>query len=417
MSDFSHTIPLLAAALTAILAGCATTSAPSADSAGCEVPPAADEAECEVPPDTDEAGGQVVADSAAGLATKPDNGLPPLRVGVYVDGGASGVGAIEWLRSVNDSPDMELRLITGRNVREGALGEIDVFVMPGGNSKTEYRTLGTNGVERMKDFIREGGAYIGTCAGCCLLMDGPVERARLMPWNTTGSERSTIMLTVKVNDAGSKALGITKGDHVMRYHGGPFLWPTTNRIDGADFAVWGTYNAEAACAGRVPTKGKMYGAAAMVGGTYGKGKVFVTALHPEYFDSTRYIVAGAFEWLTGRKVTFPVRQKKLGALSVGVMQGGGIEGVKTTLAINSADDMDMVPVNANTILQGALEHIDVLVACGTTNSKRALQAIREFSARGGRIVALSTAAAILPKGSGKAYPNADKLMAALRQIK
>ena len=76
MSDFSHTIPLLAAALTAILAGCATTSAPSADSAGCEVPPAADEAECEVPPDTDEAGGQVVADSAAELATKPENGLP-----------------------------------------------------------------------------------------------------------------------------------------------------------------------------------------------------------------------------------------------------------------------------------------------------------------------------------------------------
>ncbi len=109
--------------------------------------------------------------------------LPPLKVGVYADRGPGGIGAVEWFRLVHESPEMELKLLDGKMVREGALDGLDLLIMPGGSSMTEFDTLGTNGVERMKAFVRNGGGYVGTCAGCCLLMDGPKKRARMMPWN------------------------------------------------------------------------------------------------------------------------------------------------------------------------------------------------------------------------------------------
>ena len=81
----------------------------------------------------------------------------PLKVGVYADAGPSGIGAVEWFRLVNESPEMEIKLLDGKMVRAGGLDGLDVLVMPGGSSKTEFDTLGTNGVEKMKAFLRNGG--------------------------------------------------------------------------------------------------------------------------------------------------------------------------------------------------------------------------------------------------------------------
>ena len=253
----------------------------------------------------------VVLAIACGCATVPEKAAPsaaaqpPLKVAVYADAGPSGIGAVEWFRLVEESPELELHLVDGAAVRAGALDGLDLLVMPGGNSKTEFTTLGTNGIQRMKAFIRNGGGYIGTCAGCCLLMDGTDRRARMMPWDRAGTEGDTLFPTVQVNEKGAAALGITKGAHRMRFHGGPFLWPTTNVIAEAQFESWGTLDAEACMKGKVDPKKRMYGSTAIVGGTYGKGRVFVTSCHPEYFSSTLYIVRGAFKYVTGRDVTFP----------------------------------------------------------------------------------------------------------------
>ncbi len=221
-------------------------------------------------------------------------GAAPLKVGVYADKGPGGIGAVEWFRLVDESPEMELHLLDGAAVRTGALDGLDLLIMPGGSSMDEFKTLGTNGVERMRAFVRNGGGYVGTCAGCCLLMDGPKNRARMMPWNSSGAEGHTMFRTINLNAKGAKALGLKEGPHVMRYHGGPFLWPTTNTIADAKLDIWGTYDAEASFKGRVSQKKRMYGAGGIVGGTYGKGKIFVTSGHPEYFNFSLYVVGPRF---------------------------------------------------------------------------------------------------------------------------
>ena len=344
---------------------------------------------------------------------------PPLKVGVYADRGPGGIGAVEWFRLVHESPEMELKLLDGRMVRDGALDGLDLLVMPGGSSMAEFDSLGTNGVERLRAFVRNGGGYVGTCAGCCLLMDGPKKRARMMPWNTTGSEGNTMFPTFHVNAKGAAALGIKEGPHVMRYHGGPFLWPTTNVIADAHLELWGTFDSEATLKGRLNPKKRMYGAGAIVGGTYGKGRVFVTSAHPEYFNGTLYVVEAALKYVTGRTITFPPRMRKLGSISVGFLAKGigGVETAETAIALASQEDFDLIPIDLDGIAQRRLDHLDVLVLTnnGAKKNAKLAKAIKEFAANGGKVVGYGGGAEVLPPG-GVTCPPRDGVVKAIREM-
>ena len=330
-------------------------------------------------------------------------GAAPLKVGVYADQGPGGIGAVEWFRLVDESPEMELHLLDGAAVRAGALDGLDLLVMPGGNSMTEFDSLGTNGVERMKAFVRNGGGYVGTCAGCCLLMDGPKKRARMMPWNSSGSEGHTMFPTINLNAKGAKALGLKEGPHVMRYHGGPFLQPTTNVIADAHMEIWGTFDAEATFKGRINQKKKMYGSGAVVGGTYGKGRVFVTSAHPEYFNGTLYVIEAALKYVTGRTITFPPRTRTPRVLSVGFLAKGisGVKTAETAVALARAKDLDLVLIDLDGIARRRMDNIDVLVVPSAVfvKNKKVSEAISAFTARGGKVVYCSLGAKDAPAGA------------------
>ena len=330
-------------------------------------------------------------------------GAAPLKVGVYADKGPGGIGAVEWFRLVDESPEMELHLLDGAAVRTGALDGLELLIMQGGSSMDEFKTLGTNGVERMRAFVRNGGGYVGTCAGCCLLMDGPKNRARMMPWNSSGSEGHTMFPTINLNAKGAKALGLKEGPHVMRYHGGPFLQPTTNVIADAHMEIWGTFDAEATFKGRINPKKKMYGSGAVVGGTYGKGRVFVTSAHPEYFNGTLYIIEAALKYVTGRTITFPPRTRAPRVLSVGFLAKGisGVKTAETAVALARAKDLDLVLIDLDGIARRRMDNIDVLVVPSAVfvKNKKVSEAISAFTARGGKVVYCSLGAKDAPAGA------------------
>lgn len=328
-----------------------------------------------------------------------------LKVGVYADEGASGIGAIEWFRLVHDSPEMELKLLDGKVVRAGGLDGLDVLVMPGGDSKLQFTSLGPDGISRMKKFVAAGGGYIGTCGGCYLLLDrtgGSHKRAHMVPWDKSGAEPSLLYPTFNLNEKGAAALGLKAGKFKMRYHGGPFLYPCTNAIAEANVESWGTFEAEACMTGRIDPKKRMYGATAILGGTYGKGRVLGIAGHPEYFDSTLYLVKGAFKYVTGREVTFPARLHTPRAISVGFLAKGigGVETAETALVLAAEKDFDLVPIDKDGIFQRRLDNIDVLVVSNDSAKKdeTLAAAIRAFAARGGKVVGFGAGCAVLPEG-------------------
>ena len=331
-----------------------------------------------------------------------ENGQKPLEVGVYADRGPSGIGAVEWFRLIDESPEMNLRLLDGKMIREGALQGLDLLVMPGGSSEKEYLSLQPEGVEKLKDYIRNGGNYLGTCAGCCLLMDGPKNRARMMPWNSKGAEGSLMYPNIALNPAGAAALGMKTGNYKVRYHGGPFLWPTTNSIPESKLQVWGTFNAEASFKGAVNRKKQMYGAVAIVGGEWGKGRIFVTSCHPEYFQSTLPFVSGAIKYLTGRTVTFPMRKRAPRALSVGIYSRSirSVECARTMVDFTHQDDMDVVLIDNDGIFMRRLDNIDVLVIpCDISKEKQLERKVKQLIANGVKVVGCGMAQGTMPVGS------------------
>ena len=343
----------------------------------------------------------------------------PLKVGVYADKGPGGIGAVEWFRLVKESPEMDLTLLDGADVRAGKLAGLDVLVMPGGSSMAEFDSLGTNGVAKMKEFMRAGGGYVGTCAGCCLLMDGPKKRARVFPWNSHGSEGDLFFPQFKLTPAGQKALGLGAGPHVIRYHGGPFMWPTKNKIADAKVEVWGTFNAEATFKGQLKKEKRMYGAAAIIGGTYGKGRLFATSAHPEYFESTLPFVKAAFKYVTGRDVTFPARTRRPHALSVGFLAKGisGKKTAETALALAQVKDFDLVLIDKDGIFMRRMDNIDVLVVPSAifVKNKKVSEAISAFTARGGKVVYCCAGTKDAPAGAATST-SGDAVVEAVRKL-
>ena len=319
---------------------------------------------------------------------------PPVKVGVFVGNGPRANGMTEYLRLIADSPDLELTLLDADDIRSGALDGLGLLVMPGGDSRTEKRDLGTKGAERIREFLRNGGGYIGSCAGCCLLMDSVMDPERgigIIPFHRTGS-KGGFMMPVKVNEKGAAALGIEAKSYTIRYHGGPVLEPSTNAIADANFEIWGTYEQDF---GKPGSKPEMAGRGAMVGGTYGKGRVFAFTVHPENFPCTRELVRGAFRYVLGHDVTFPERKRKVGSYAVGWYSNAvaGKEASKTMLALDRMEGVDLFPMASDEILQGMLDHVDMLVVPDgrakfykSKVTKAVKTQIAAFQSRGGRVI-------------------------------
>ena len=101
---------------------------------------------------------------------QPDAKDSPLRIAVYVDSGARNAGVFRWLELTTRAKNVVATPVDGEAIRRGALDAADVLVMPGGSSIVESRTLGAEGAAKLKKFVKNGGGYVGTCAGCSLLM-------------------------------------------------------------------------------------------------------------------------------------------------------------------------------------------------------------------------------------------------------
>ena len=345
----------------------------------------------------------------------------PARVGVFVGQGPRANGMTEYLRLVNDSPDLELTLLDADDIRAGGLGGVDLLVMPGGDSRTEKRDLGPKGAERIREFLRKGGGYIGSCAGCCLLMDAVMDPERgigIIPYHRTGS-KGGYMMPVRVNAKGAAALGIEAKNYTVRYHGGPVLEPSTNAIADANFEIWGTYEEDF---GKPGSKPEMKGRGAMVGGTYGRGRVFAFTVHPENFPCTRELLRGAFRYVLGRDVTFPERKRRVGSYAVGWYSNAvaGKDDARTMLALDRMENVDLFPMASDEIKVGMLDHVDMLVVPGgcakfykskVTSEVRTL--IAAFQCRGGRIIGWGAGAKACA-GLAEDLGSADAALAEIR---
>ena len=332
----------------------------------------------------------------------------PLRVAVFVDKGARNIGAFRWLEITARMKDAMATPVDGEAVRAGALEAMDVLVMPGGSSVTEAKMLGKEGREKVKDFIRQGGGYVGTCAGCCLLMEPAghhPDMLHLIPFKF-GPSGGKADMSIAFNERATALAGIKKGKVSVRFSEGPVLLPSTP-VEGANIEVVATYDSDLNSMSEKERPSRA-GCAAAVAGTYGKGRLFVFAVHPEFDVDDHFLLKGAFRYVTGRKeFEWDYPQRRRGQLVVGFMcdDSFGVETAKLVQRLVTNGEFDVVPLNKKAVESGGLRDVDAVLApagAGANMLKASLGGdnagrTKEFIARGGRIFAWGCAAEVAGK--------------------
>ena len=327
-----------------------------------------------------------------------------LKVALYVDDGSAGNGVFHCIRLIAHSPQLELYGITGAGVREGKLKGMDLLMLPGGYSKRQYKSLHEEGAEKVREFVRAGGAYYGICAGCTCTLNAP-ERLKLLPFTLKPhSGGTTALITVEFSEAGAKALDLAPGRYKARYSGGPIPIPGDPIADGSGeiLAVYKNTVSKV----DVP-EGNFFDEGAVIRGTLGKGKVVATSFHPEYWESTFPIVAGCIYAATGVKPEFKFPVKNSRAIRVGFWSSGFPDSTRTEamLALDRHPDIDVRIVTSHQFEEGELRHLDALVVAhdatgvckehlGTEYNRAQIAAFLE---RGGVIFASGTGAESVPK--------------------
>ena len=363
---------------------------------------------------------EVVADDA------DDNSL---RVGVFMGRGARSIGAYQWLALTTMTRGVKAVPIDGAAVRAGVLDKIDVVVMPGGRSVQEAASLEKDGREKLKAFIRRGGGYVGTCAGCCLVMQetkGHPNMLGIVPF-TFGKNGgfSHADLLIRFNKRATELAGIPAKTPRIRFSEGPAPVPAAP-VEGANIETVATFASDINSEGMAP-KASLVGHPAAIAGTYGEGRLFVMTVHPEMDVEDHPVIQGMFRYVTGRELEWAYPQRRRGQLAVGVVcdDSFGIETATFIQQLLREREFDLVPINAKTIAEGALRHIDAILAPNGLKSaalsaglyENNLARTKEFIAHGGRVIAWGSAAEAAQKYAPHDVSTVADQKAALRALR
>ena len=265
----------------------------------------------------------VMASSLAPVAYADDPGAIPID-GMLEDMQDTKVAVLEWPGALLGSMEgmleylgVQYGVVSSQDIRNGALENYDILICPGG-SGSPLNGLGSMGADKVQDFVRRGGGYLGICAGALYAsdyfvwqavpsMEPPFDEDIVMGMNLSFDlfqgvgyfPIDDISVTTAMTQINFDPHPVTENlpDHMhILYAQGPHLQP----YDGTNVTIVGTYDAT--------------GEPAMVALEFGRGKVFLSGVHPEYeLDSIRdsapsdptladegsdwLLVVGALKWL------------------------------------------------------------------------------------------------------------------------
>ena len=223
-----------------------------------------------------------------------------IAVGVYLDKGA-GPSVNDLLRALSKFDQVSVTKLTAEQIRSGGLAGLDILMHPGGSGGEQGRNLDEPGREKIRDFVREGGGYIGICAGAYLasaqypwslnLLDAKVIDTK--HWN-----RGIGTVDIELTPAGREILRTTNQKFPIHYAQGPLLAPA-NRPEIEDYEELANFKTEIAKNGA--PEGVMIGTTAIARGRFGQGRVICFSPHPEMTAGLEAFVQDAIDYVNRKR--------------------------------------------------------------------------------------------------------------------
>ena len=223
----------------------------------------------------------------------------PVRVALFNDDGAFGLGIPRITEQLGKTADIRVTKVTGREIAEGVLKDFDVVIFSGGSGSKEAAALGDAGRENVRRFVREGGGYVGICAGAYLACTGFSWGVGVLNAKTVSSKwlRGKGDVEIEFMPHSQAATGIAERKQTIRYANGPII--TADKREGiAPFETLAFFRTE--LAEHDSPKGAMTDSPAIVRGVFGKGRVISSSPHPEQTAGMESFVENAVRWVAGR---------------------------------------------------------------------------------------------------------------------
>lgn len=188
--------------------------------------------------------------------------LKPLAL-VWNGPGACKPSCAAAANRVTQKAGFRIRIVKPGFNDEAAFQEAKLWVQPGGKSTAAAKAMGPELLARVVEFVRQGGGYVGFCAG------GFLSTPEIGTSKETGLgiiPGETQVLIDSNKDHQMLKLKTVSGSRLMYYAGGPYFKVTDEELKSVNGEVLARY-----------ADGKIAGIRAH----FGKGKVAVIGTHPE----------------------------------------------------------------------------------------------------------------------------------------
>jgi glutamine amidotransferase-like uncharacterized protein len=231
--------------------------------------------------------------AAAALAQQPAT----ISVAVYDDAGATS-SKEKLIVAIEKSERYALQRLKADDIRAGKLKEFKVVMLPGGSGSKQGNTLGPEGREEIRQFVKDGGGYIGICAGAYLATNDydwslHILNAKVM--DRQHWARGVADLELSLPSAGKELFGKQADRLTLHYHQGPLLAPADKEGLPA-YQELARFEAEVAKNGA--PMGVMIGTTAIAAADFGKGRVLCFSPHPELTKDMESMVHRGIDWTT-----------------------------------------------------------------------------------------------------------------------
>jgi glutamine amidotransferase-like uncharacterized protein len=204
-------------------------------------------------------------------------------------------------RCLSSSSNFTFQAITASDIRSNVLSRFDVLICPGGSGSKQAKILDEEGRRVVREFVMNGGGYVGFCAGAYLASSHYSWSLGLLNASVLDTKhwaRGTGKVKLKMTPEGCRLLGATNEIVTCYYGQGPLLAPGTNSSLSA-YQTLAIYYSEVTKT-NVPT-GVMIGTTAIATGTCGKGRVLCFSPHPESGTALNEFVRRGVRWAAKRE--------------------------------------------------------------------------------------------------------------------
>ena len=159
------------------------------------------------------------------IAAPHENG-GGIRLAVYA-GPGTGKGMNHLLVEMQSLPGSTVLPIGPEEIRAGELCHFNVVLFPGGSGSRQGESLGDVDRRRVREFVEQGGGYIGICAGAFLATTNWPNALNILDAKTPSTQwkRGRGVVRMDLTPEGREILGVDAVSCEVRYHNGPIFMP------------------------------------------------------------------------------------------------------------------------------------------------------------------------------------------------